>query len=36
MQGCRIVRVHDVSGSVRVCRVIEAVQVAERGAARVS
>lgn len=36
MHGCRIVRVHDVAGSVRVCRVIEAVQVAERGAARVS
>ena len=36
MHGCRIVRVHDVAGSVRVCRVIEAVQVAERGDARVS
>jgi dihydropteroate synthase len=35
MHGCRIVRVHDVAGSVRVCRVIEAVQVAERGEARV-
>lgn len=23
--GCRIVRVHDVAGSVRVCRTIEAV-----------
>jgi len=36
MQGCRIVRVHDVAGSVRVCRMIEAVQIAERGEARVS
>jgi dihydropteroate synthase len=35
MHGCRIVRVHDVAGSVRVCRMIEAVQVAERGEARV-
>ena len=34
--GCRIVRVHDVAGSVRVCRMVEAVQVAERGEARVS
>jgi dihydropteroate synthase len=25
MQGCRIVRVHDVAGSVRVCRTIEAL-----------
>jgi dihydropteroate synthase len=30
MHGCRIVRVHDVAGSVRVCRVIEAVQAFER------
>ncbi|HYV60785.1 MAG TPA: dihydropteroate synthase [Acidimicrobiia bacterium] len=36
MHGCRIVRVHDVAGSVRVCRMIEAVQIAERGEARVS
>ena len=36
MHGCRIVRVHDVAGSVRVCRMVEAVQVAERGEARVS
>jgi len=36
MHGCRIVRVHDVAGSVRVCRMIEAVQVAARGEARVS
>jgi len=36
MNGCRIVRVHDVAGSVRVCRMIEAVLVAERGEARVS
>jgi dihydropteroate synthase len=36
--GCRIVRVHDVAGSVRVCRTVEAVlaasDVAERGASR--
>jgi dihydropteroate synthase len=25
MAGCRIVRVHDVAGTVRVCRVIEAI-----------
>ena len=24
--GCRIVRVHDVAGTVRVCRTIEAIQ----------
>jgi len=36
MHGCRIVRVHDVAGSVRVCRMIEAVQVGARGEARVS
>jgi dihydropteroate synthase len=36
MHGCRIVRVHDVAGSVRVCRMIEAVQVAERREASVS
>jgi dihydropteroate synthase len=30
MHGCRIVRVHDVAGSVRVCRMIEAVQAFER------
>ena len=36
MHGCRIVRVHDVAGSVRVCRMIEAVQVFERDGARVS
>ena len=36
MHGCRIVRVHDVAGSVRVCRMIEAVQVGARGDARVS
>ena len=35
MHGCRIVRVHDVAGSVRVCRVIEAVQALERDRARV-
>ena len=36
MHGCRIVRVHDVIGSVRVCRMIEAVQALERDRARVS
>jgi len=36
MHGCRIVRVHDVAGSVRVCRMIEALQAAERGEARVT
>jgi dihydropteroate synthase len=35
MHGCRIVRVHDVLGSVRVCRMIEAVHAAERDRARV-
>jgi len=35
MHGCRIVRVHDVAGSVRVCRMIEAVQEFERDGARV-
>jgi len=36
MHGCRIVRVHDVAGSVRVCRMIEAVAAVERNGARVS
>ncbi|HEY4398220.1 MAG TPA: dihydropteroate synthase [Acidimicrobiia bacterium] len=36
MHGCRMVRVHDVAGSVRVCRMIEAVQAFERDRARVS
>jgi dihydropteroate synthase len=36
MHGCRIVRVHDVAGSVRVCRMIEAVQAVARDGARVS
>ena len=36
MHGCRIVRVHDVAGSVRVCRMIEAVQTAERAEERVT
>ena len=36
MHGCRIVRVHDVVGSVRVCRMIEAVQAFERDGARVT
>jgi dihydropteroate synthase len=35
MHGSRIVRVHDVAGSVRVCRMIEAVQAFERDGARV-
>ena len=35
MHGCRIVRVHDVAGSVRVCRMIEAVQAVECDGARV-
>jgi len=30
--GCRIVRVHDVAGSVQVCRTVEAVLAAERRA----
>jgi dihydropteroate synthase len=25
LAGCRVVRVHDVAGTVRVCRVIEAI-----------
>ncbi len=36
MRGCRIVRVHDVAGSVRVCRMIEAVAAVERDGAHVS
>jgi dihydropteroate synthase len=36
MHGCRIVRVHDVAGSVRVCRMIEAVQIAGRSEARIT
>jgi dihydropteroate synthase len=35
MHGSRIVRVHDVAGSVRVCRMIEAVQAFERDGASV-
>ena len=35
MHGCRIVRVHDVAGSVRVCRMIEAMQAVERDGVRV-
>jgi dihydropteroate synthase len=31
--GCRIVRVHDVAGSVRVCRTVEAILTARRGEA---
>jgi dihydropteroate synthase len=34
--GCRIVRVHDVRGSARVCRMVEAVLEVERDGARVS
>ncbi len=30
MQGCRVVRVHDVAGSVRVCRMVEAILVHAR------
>ncbi|HUF84926.1 MAG TPA: dihydropteroate synthase [Acidimicrobiia bacterium] len=33
--GCRIVRVHDVRGSARVCRMIEAILEIERDGARV-
>jgi dihydropteroate synthase len=33
--GCRIVRVHDVAGSVRVCRVVEALTAAAAAAARI-
>jgi len=33
--GCRIVRVHDVAGSARVCRMIEAILEVERDGARV-
>jgi dihydropteroate synthase len=36
MHGCRIVRVHNVAGSVRVCRMIEAVQAVARDGAPVS
>jgi len=36
MRGCRIVRVHDVRGSVRVCRMIEAIAAHVRDGARVS
>lgn len=31
MQGCRIVRVHDVAGSVKVCRMVEALLAARSG-----
>lgn len=33
--GCRIVRVHDVAGTVRVCRMVEAILEVERDRARV-
>jgi dihydropteroate synthase len=36
MHGCRIVRVHDVAGSVRVCRMIESIQAVARDGAPVS
>jgi dihydropteroate synthase len=36
MQGCRIVRVHDVAGSVRVCRMIEAIAAYARDGVQVS
>jgi dihydropteroate synthase len=36
MHGCRIVRVHDVGGSVRVCRMIEAIAAHARDGAGVS
>jgi dihydropteroate synthase len=36
IHGCRIVRVHDVAGSVRVCRMIEAIAAHTRDGARVS
>jgi dihydropteroate synthase len=32
--GCRIVRVHDVAGSVQVCRMVEAILAAEDGGER--
>ncbi len=32
LHGCRIVRVHDVAGTVRVCRTVEAVLEADRAA----
>jgi dihydropteroate synthase len=34
--GCRIVRVHDVAGSVRVCRMVEAIAAHARDGAQVS
>jgi dihydropteroate synthase len=33
MQGCRVVRVHDVAGSVKVCRMVEAILARRAGAA---
>lgn len=33
--GCRIVRVHDVAGTVRVCRMVEAILAVERDGVRV-
>jgi len=34
-RGCRIVRAHDVAGTVRVCRMVEAILEVERDGARV-
>jgi dihydropteroate synthase len=34
--GCRIVRVHDVAGTVRVCRMVEAILAVDRARAAVS
>jgi dihydropteroate synthase len=36
MHGCRIARVHDVAGSVRVCRVIEAIAACARDGVHVA
>jgi dihydropteroate synthase len=36
VHGCRIVRVHDVAGSVRVCRMVEAIAAHARDGAHVS
>jgi dihydropteroate synthase len=36
VHGCRIVRVHDVAGSVRVCRMLEAIAAHARDGAHVS
>jgi dihydropteroate synthase len=36
MHGCRIVRVHEVAGSVRVCRMVEAITACARDGVQVS